>query len=216
MKITSEYVKTFRSLQNRLRREFPITKEKGFEALPDNATEMLILGILATNDTYARARHAFKCLREQMVDFNELRVTPAVELAQSLEEHVADATKASMDIVKTLNVVFNRFDTLDLSYLKERSKTDLMKLFEGLPGCPDHGRSVMLLMCFDVPTMPLDDRMLEYLVEAEAMPAEADLATAKAFIERQIKASDIAAFYWQVKKATESDDKKRKPKTKKE
>jgi len=216
MKISSEYVKTFRSVQNRLRRDFPITKEKGFENLPENAAEMLILSILATNDTYPRARHAFKSLQEQMVDFNELRVTPAVELAQMLEEHVCDSGKASSEIVRTLNAVFNRFDTLDLSDLKERSKTELVKMFEEIPGCPDHARCAMLLLCFDIPTMPLDERMREYLVESGAMPAEADLATVKAFIERQIKASEIGPFYWQLKKAAEADDKKRKPRTPKD
>lgn len=184
--------------------------------MPESATEMLILAILATNDTYARARHAIKCLQKTMVDFNELRVTPTAELAEMLDGHVADPQRAAGDIVRTLNAVFARFDTLDLSELKTRNKADVQKMFDQVGGCPEHAKSVMLLFGFEIATMPLDERMLEHLVEAGAMPEEADLATAKAFIERQVKAADMGTFYWQLKKATEADDKKRKSKGKKD
>ncbi len=216
MKITSEYVKAFRSLQNRLRKEFPKPKDKDYETLPESMTELLILGILATNETFHRARAALKKVQEEMVDFNELRVTPTVELAELLEELLHDAQKGASDLVRTLNSVFMKFDTLDLSYLKEKHKNEISKLFEDVKGCPDHARSVMLLFGFDIPTMPLDDRMVDYLVSVEALPPEVDLTTAKGFIERQLKASEIGAFYWQLRKAAESEDKKRKPKGKKD
>ncbi len=216
MKIASEYVKAFRSLQNRLRKDFPKPKDRDYETLPDNVTEVLILGILATNDTFSHAKQAFKAIQEEMVDFNELRVTPAVELAELLKKYLSDATRASTDLVRTLNAVFSRFDTLDLSELKDKNKAELSKIFEDIKGCPDHARCMMLLFSFEVPVMPLDDRMLEYLVSSEVMPAEADVATVKAFIERQLKASEIPAFYWQLRKAAESEEKKRKPKSKKD
>jgi len=212
MKITSEYVKAFKSLQNRLRRDFPKPKDKDFETLPESITDILILAILATNDTYARAKQAMKKIQDDMVDFNELRVTPTVELAELLEEYLSDSHKTAGDLVRTLNSVFLKFDTLDLSYLKEKHKNELVKLFEEIKGCPDHARSVMLLFGFDIPTLPLDDRMVDYLVSVEAMPPEVDQPTVKAFIERQLKASELAVFYWQLRKATEAEDKKRKPK----
>ncbi|MFA5864208.1 MAG: hypothetical protein WC975_05915 [Phycisphaerae bacterium] len=211
MKISSEYVKSF----NKLRRAFSKLKDKDFEALPENATEVLILSILATNDTFHRARQAIKILQEKMVDYNELRVTPTVELTELLEEHICDAPRASVEIVKTLNSVFTRFDTFDLSELKDKTKGELSKMFEEIPGCPDHARCAMLLFCFDVPSMPIDDRMREYLVVSKALPAEVDLPEAKAFIERQVKASEIGAFYWQLRKASEAEHKTRKPGKKK-
>jgi endonuclease III len=216
MKISSEYVKAFRSLQNRLRKEFPKPKDKDYETLPESVTELLIVGILATNETYTRAKQAVKKIQEEMVDFNELRVTPTVELAELLEEYLHDAQRGASDLVRTLNSVFLKFDTLDLTYLKEKHKNELSKLFEDIKGCPDHARSVMLLLGFDIPTMPLDDRMVDYLVSVEALPPEVDQSTAKGFIERQLKASEIGVFYWQLRKATEAEDKKRKPKGKKD
>jgi endonuclease III-like uncharacterized protein len=216
MKISSEYAKEFRTLQNRLRRDFPKPKDKDFETLPESITEILILGILATNDTFSRAKQAIKKIQEEMVDFNELRVTPTVELAELLDEFLHEPQKTATDMVRTLNAVFLKFDTLDLSDLKEKHKNEITKLFEEIKGCPDHARSLMLLFGFDIPTMPLDDRMVDYLVATEAMPPEVDQATVKAFIERQLKAAELNAFYWQLRKATEAEDKKRKPKNKKE
>jgi endonuclease III len=212
MKISSEYVKGFHSLQNKLRKDFPKPKDRDFETLPENATEMLILGILSTNETFYHAKQAMKVIQEKMVDLNELRVTPAAELALVIEEYLDEPQKASTEIVKTLNIVFTRFDTLNLSELKEKNKTDLIKLFEEIPGCPDHARCAMLLFSFEIPNMPMDDRMLEYLIGAKAVPAQIDLPTARAFIERQLKAAQLGEFYWQLRKASEADDKKRKPK----
>ena len=214
MNISSEYVKSFRGLQNKLRREFPKPKDREYETLPENATEMLILGILSTNETFYHARQAIKVLQEKMVDFNELRVTPTVELSEMFDEFLCDPQKASVDLVKTLNIIFSRFDTLDLSELKEKNKSDILKLFEDLPGCPDHARCAMLLFSFDIPNFPMDDKMLEYLISVKALPAQVDLATARGFVERKLKAAELSVFYWQLRKASESDDKKRKPRGK--
>jgi endonuclease III-like uncharacterized protein len=216
MKISSEYVKAFHSLQNRLRKDFPKPKDKEFETLPESVTELLILGILTTNDTFAHAKHAIKKIQDEMVDFNELRVTPTVELAELLDEFLNESSRSSADLVRTLNSVFLKFDTLDLTYLKEKHKNEIAKVFEEIKGCPDHARSLMLLFGFDIPIMPLDDRMVDYLVSMEALPPEVDQSTAKGFIERQLKAAEIGTFYWQLRKATEAEDKKKKPKNKKE
>jgi len=216
MKISSDYVKSFRAIQNRLRREYPRLKDKDFETLPENLTEILILCILATNENFSRAKQAMKSLQNMVVDFNELRVTPAAEIVEMLEDHISDAQKVSTDIIKTLNWVFTRFDTLELSELKQKTKTEITRLFEDIPCGHEHARCALLLLGFDVPAMPLDDRMLEFLVMAEALPAEVDLATARGFIERNLKAAELNTFYWQLRKATEAEDKKRKPKGKKD
>jgi len=212
MKISSEYVKTFKTLQNRLKRDFPRPKDKDYETLPESVPETLLLGILSTNVTFYHARQALKSIQENMVDYNEVRVTPTVELAEVLEKYLADPQKTSLELTRTLNVIFNKFDSLELSELKEKNKNELTKMFEEIKGCPEHARSFMLLFSFEIPTMPLDDRMLEYMVAEKAMPEEVDLPTAKGFIERQLKASEIGPFYWQLRKASEAEDKKAKPK----
>lgn len=213
MKISSDYAKAFHTLQNRLKRDFPKTKDTNLDSLPESSTEMLLLGILATNETYDHAREALKTIQTTMVDFNELRVTPVAEISEMLDRHINEPQRAAKDIVIALNWIFSRFDTLDLSYLKEKNKSEISKLFEEIPTCPDHARSAMLLFCYEISVMPLDDLMLKYLISAEALPAEVDLPTAKSFIERQLKAAEFSTFYWQLRKASEAN--MEKPKNKK-
>jgi hypothetical protein len=212
MKISSEYAKAFHTLQNRLKRDFPKTKDTNLESLPPNGTEMLLLGILATNETYDHAREALKTIKSTMVDFNELRVTPVAEIAELIDRYIGDAQSAAKAIVIALNWLFSRFDTLDLTELKEKNKGEITKLFEEIPSCPDHARCAMLLFCFDIAEMPLDDLMLKYLISDESLPAEVDLPTAKGFIERQLKAAEFGSFYWQLRKASEVNIEKLKKK----
>jgi endonuclease III len=215
MKISSEYAKTFGTLQNKLKREYPKTKLKDPDTLPEGITDTLILGILAMDEKYEKALEALERIREDMVDFNELRVTPVSEIVELIEPYLSDPDRAAKEIVKTLNGIFSRFDTLDLSGMKEMTKSDLGKLFEELPGCCDHGRAFMLLFSFEVAEMPLDNQMLDYLVGAGALPPEVDLPAAKSFLERHLKAAETAPLYWQLRKASEEGAGKRKTKSKK-
>lgn len=205
MKISSDYAKVFHTLQNRLKRDFPKTKDTNLDSLPTNCIEMLLLGILATNELYDRAREALKVIQANMVDFNELRVTPVAEISELIDRHIRESQRAAKDIIVALNWIFNRFDTLDLSELKEKNKSEISKLFEEIPTCPDHARAALLLFCFEIAEMPLDDLMLKYLINTQTLPAEVDLPTAKSFIERQLKAAEFSTFYWQLRKASEAN-----------
>jgi endonuclease III len=215
MKIGSEFVKRFKTLTNKLKRDYPKTKEKESETLPENLTELLIMTILATNETYSRAKNVFKKFESDMCDFNEVRVTPAAELEEILEEYLSEPARTAKELIKSLNWVVNKFDTMDISFLKEKNKSEIGKLFENCSVCHDHAKSALLLLGFDVPSMPLDDHMLDYLISNEVLPEETDLPTAKAFIERQMKSSELFTYYWQLRKASETEDKKRKTKSSK-
>jgi endonuclease III len=205
MKISSDYAKPFRTLQNKLKREFPKTRLKDPDTLPEKITDILILGILSMNEKYSNAINGLMQIHNEMVDLNELRVTPKSEIAEILQKQLANPERAADEIVKTLNEVFSRFDSLDLSVVKEKTKTEISKIFSELPGCSDYARSFMLLFGFDIPTMPLDELMLDYLVSVGALPPEADPPAAKGFVERQLKAAEIAPFYWQLRKACEDN-----------
>jgi hypothetical protein len=214
MKISSEYAKPFRTLQNKLKREFPKTRLKDPDTLPEKITDILILGILTLNEKYGKALEGLTQIRTEMVDLNELRVTPKSEIADMLGKQLSNPERAAEELVKTLNEVFGRFDSLDLSLLKEKTKTEIGKMFSDFPGCSDYARSFMLLFGFDVPVMPLDEQMIDYLVTTGALPPEVDQPSAKGFIERQLKASELASFYWQLRKASEDNGNFKKKKTK--
>jgi len=210
MRIPSQFAKRMRTLFNRLRRESGAVPDEG---LTDPA-EQLILSILATDANTRRARGALHGLLEEMIDFNELRVTPAAELADLLEPNVKGAPEKAQAIVGSLSWLFNKFDTMDLSGLREQQQSALLATFETIPECPDHARKAMLLLSFGVPVFPVDQQMLDYLKAAEVLPEEVAAAEAQHYVERQLKAAEVREFYLLVKAASESAAPPAKPKAK--
>ena len=87
---------------------------------PTDPIEQLIVAILSACTTDHKAVAVYRRLREQTVDLNELRVTPAVELAEMIGTGVPLAREKAHRIVDALNAVRRRQDKLDLSFLQQR------------------------------------------------------------------------------------------------
>ncbi len=214
MKIASQYVKGFKSLRNKIQRQVPISKTQKKESLPEEPIELLILGVLMEYVTLSEAKSILKRLREEMTDYNELRVTSLSEFEELLKGKMKDPVAFGRVLTRTLNGVMDEFDTLELSFLDELPKPEVKKHFENIKEGSLHGLAFFLMMRFDINIMPLTEKMLGFLVSCGALPEEIDVETAKAFIERQLKASEIKNFYWLVRKASEMGASKFKSKSK--
>lgn len=205
MKIATQYVKMFKKLRNRLQREVPISKTHKKDILSEDPIEILIYGILMETNTLFKSRIAFNIINESMINYNELRVTPVLELTQLFQKKaIKEPEQTAESVTKTLNLMMEKFDTLNLSMLHERTKSDLRKEFEKVENASSYAILFMLLKCFGVPVMPLSDNMLRLLKKEQALPEEIDITGAQAFIERQLKATEIENFYWQLQKTVES------------
>ena len=77
MKHGTEYAKRIKRLHQTL------VKKHGKPAAsePTDPIEQMLIGILAVDSTAAKAAAVYRKLTQRMVDLNELRVTPAIELA---------------------------------------------------------------------------------------------------------------------------------------
>ncbi len=214
MKIATQYVTEFKSLRKKIQRMIPISKTQKKDTLPEEAIELLIIGVLAEYVSLSEAKSILKRLREEMADYNELRVTSLAEFEELLKGKMKDPVGFGRTLTRTLNGIMDEFDTLDLSFLDSLSKPEIKKHFENIKDCSLHAIAFFLMMRFDINIMPLTEKMLQFLIKCEALPEEADMKTAKAFIERQLKASEIKNFYWLLRKASEMGVSKFKTKPK--
>ena len=82
MKGGSEYAKRIKKLFQQMVRKFG----KPSAAELTDPIEQLVIGILAECTSNHKAQTTFRRIRQQMVDLNELRVTPPLELARLLED----------------------------------------------------------------------------------------------------------------------------------
>lgn len=190
MKRGSEYAKRVKRLFQRLVRKYG----KPTAAEPTEPLEQMLVSILASCATATKARAVFKKLRQQMVDLNELRVTPPMELAESIGDGVPLAREKAQRIVDVLNDVRRRQDTLDLVFLTQRGRREAREYLESLQGADRHSAACVVLHSLGGHAIPVDDLTLYILRKEELVDPAADAAEVQGFLERHVSAADTRAF----------------------
>ena len=93
-----------------------------------------------------------------VVDFNELRVTPPIELSEILGDYPGVRNK-SEDIVRALNKVFAREHAISLDSLTEMSKKDMLAYLDEIDGLEGYTRARIRLLGLGTHAIPLDEAM---------------------------------------------------------
>ncbi len=190
MKHGGDYARRLKHLFHQLVRKFgkPTPPE------PTEPLEQMVIAILSGNTSHHKALAAFRKLREQMVDLNELRVTPVTELARFIGSAIPQAELKAQRIVEVLNDIRRRHDTLDLSFLKQRGRREAREYLESLAGVDRATAASVTLYSLGGHAIPVDELTLQVLRKDEVVDPAADLAEVQSFLEHHIGASDALAF----------------------
>jgi endonuclease III len=190
MKRGSEYAKRIKRLYHELLRKYgrPGPRE------PADPIDQLVVGILALDCSLTKAQTVYKKLRQNTVDLNELRVTPAIELAQMIGDTVPLAAAKAQRIVDALNAVRRRQDTLDLSFLRQRGRREAREYLESLDGVGPTVAAHVVLFSLGGHAIPVDNLTLYVLRKEELIDGSADIAVVQGFLEHWVSASDGANF----------------------
>src|SRR5205085_6606996 len=159
MKHGSEYAKRMKRLMGQLVRKFG----KPDPTDPVDPIDQLIIGILAGCTTHFKALSVYKRLRHHVVDLNELRVTPPMELAEQIGDGVPLARQKAQKIVDALNAIRKRQDSLDLTFLKQRGRREAREYLEALEGVDRATAASVVLFSLGGHSVPLDDLLLYVL-----------------------------------------------------
>lgn len=160
----------------------------------------LVLGILSRNAPESKARQALDTLRGMVVDYNELRVMPALELAEALGDYPQARAKAD-DINRALNYVFARQHDVTLDYLLEMPLRDVNAALAEIDGLEDYTRARIRLLGLQQHAIPLDEAMWALAQQEEIVAPRCELGEAQAFLERQISKEDALEFVALLHKA---------------
>jgi len=190
MKRGSEYAKRVKKLFQQLIQKHgrPAQRE-----LTD-PIEQLVMSILSACTSYEKARAVYDKLFEEMVDLNELRVTPPMELVQIFGQGFPLARAKARQIVDALNAVRKRQDALDLSFLKQRGRREAREYLESLDGVDPATAAGVVLNSLGGHAIPVDNLTLYVLRKEEIVNGDTDLAGVQSFLERNISATDARAF----------------------
>lgn len=165
------------------------------EAEPVEPLTRLIRAFLEYDCDFARTEVAERKVQENMVDHNELRVTPAIELAALLGVRYPFAESRCSWLHRTLQSIFDREHHMRLDRLKELKKSEVRPYLQSLMGITPYVEAAVCVDCFGIAAAPVDNKLMLWLVSKDALPEGIDARTAQLAIEKHLKASDAEAFF---------------------
>jgi len=164
----------------------------------------MILGILSRDVPESKAREAFDRLRAAVVDFNELRVIPPIELAEMLGDY-PDARLKCEDISRSLNKVFALTHAVSLDHLAEMPRKEARAFLENVDGLEAYTRARVQLLGLGQHAIPLDEAMWAYARQEEIVDRRCPLEEAQAFLERHVGEDEALEFVGLLKRQAWND-----------
>lgn len=161
--------------------------------------DQLILGIFTRDATEAKANEVLDSIKANVVDYNELRVIPPIELTEVVGNQPRARLKCE-DLSRALNSIFAIEHQVTLDHLLKASRKDLAAYLERLEGLEAYTRARMRLLGFGKLAVPLDEAMWAYARKTEIVDPNCSLEEAQSFLERQIAEKDALEFFALVRK----------------
>ncbi len=163
----------------------------------------LVHAFLEYDAEISRAQSAEQRLVSSMVDYNELRVTPAIELAAILGVRYAFAEARCSALHRTLQAIFEREKQMNLESLHQMHKPEIRRYLKSLAGINPYVEAAVALDCFNVPAAPVDMKLLLWLKNKQAVTEECTVLDLQQVLERHIRAPQMGMFFRASRKELE-------------
>ena len=175
----------------KLKRTYGVPQPPPAEA---NPVEEIVLAVLAHNEPLNAARAILDKFKSYYIDFNELRVTQAGELATHMGAVSKKTLPKARRILLVLKSIFDHENTFNLDFLDAKSKKELEEYFAQIDGADNYLTASVILHCCSRQAFPLDDKMLESCKELGLAQGEITIEGMQTYLERQLKSADSYAF----------------------
>ncbi len=160
----------------------------------DEAIAVLIQSILEANATKKEAVDALSAIKNEVVDFNELRVSPPKDISDCIGKEFPHARRKAEMISAILRRIFERAAcNMSLDYMHAMTKRDLRRHL-GEMGLSPYASARVTQEVFGGHAIPVDETLVEVLQMNGDVHPESDLADVQGFLERIIsQKNDLAA-----------------------
>lgn len=161
---------------------------------PDNPLRRLAIAILGVRCGDAEAQRAINRALTTLVDWNEIRVSSAFELNKAMGNTIFQGTQQCQRLIYALQAIFDRENQLSLDLLWGLGRREARHYLEPLPGVDEYVVASVLLWSLGGHAVPVNDKLLKVLREADLVHPSADRAEVQSFLERHIGAADAKEF----------------------
>jgi hypothetical protein len=158
-----------------------------------DAITQMILGIFARDVPESKAREALDRLRALVVDYNELRVVPPIEMAEMVGT-LPNARLKCEDLSRALNRVFALEHEISLGGLRALSSKEAREYLASIDGLDAYSRARVQLLGLEHHAIPLDEAMWAYARRERIVDRKCSLEEAQGFLERRIPEGEALEF----------------------
>lgn len=148
---TTKIKSLFKALQKRIKHP-PRTSDR-------SVFENLIYAAVLENASYEAADSAFSVLEHHYIDWNEIRVSTASELADTFPQ-LPDPLAAGERVRKTLQAVFETAYVFDLEELRKKNMTQAMEHVRSISACSPFMADFTNQVALGGHVIPLDEASL--------------------------------------------------------
>lgn len=168
------------------------SKHKVETPAPRDPTMQLITAFFQWRSTTAAAEEALDHIFTAVVDINEMRVTPDLELIQLIGEDYPFAAERVRRLRDAMQTVFAREHSLEMQSIASQGKKEQKFYLETIPGLPAYVMASVALLGFGIHAMPVDENLIELLEAEQVIDPGMKPADVESLLLRHIKATDAA------------------------
>ena len=161
---------------------------------PDDPLRRLGIAILGVESSDEDAELAIDRAFTTMVDWNEMRVSNAHELNEATGNAIPHGVVRCQQLIDALQAVYDWENVLSLDRLKTMGRRDARHYLDQLNGLDEYGVASVVLWSLGGHAIPVNDRLLQVLRDADLVNTSADRAEVQAFLERHVNAADAKEF----------------------
>jgi hypothetical protein len=205
MKNATKHADDLKSVCRKLNKEY-----KPPERQPMDALRALVRAALSFNVPEHKVDEAMTALDREFVDLNELRVGTELEAQELLGGKFPQIEQRVGMIVAALNNIFEREHTMNLERLKTISRRDARQFLREIPDIHPFVEAYVMLFAFDGHAFPIDDVMLDYLIDEKILESGTTLEDAQKFVEHHLKAEECYELFSCLRKAVFEGRRKKK------
>lgn len=210
MKNSKDYSKKIQKLYRTLCRKYPKVQKVNHEEVE----YAVIYGIISEKMSEKATESAFKKLPNCFVDLNDLRVSRADEITETLGEDTPETRDIALTITRVLSGIYNNNNKVSLESLKKMGKRPAKQVLEKIDGISRFVVDYCMLTSLKGHAIPLTKTMIEFLKNNELVDPEADEDQIEGFLAKQISAKNGYDFYALLRRESEAKKgTKKKPKT---
>ena len=179
----------------------------------EQVVDAIIHALVNEHLTEQEAESAMQRFAGYFVDWNDLRVSRAEEIAEVLGGDTPAARAAASAIIRVLNSIFNEYHKVSLETMRKVGKRPAKQALEKIDGISRFAVDYCMLTSLHGHAIPLTEKMTEYLKDNGLVGPDADEQQIEGFLTKQIPAKSGYEFYALLRRESEVTKSSRKKKT---